>query len=275
MKITLALGGGAGLGWAHIGVIKTLQDANIEIAAVSGTSIGAIVAACFAADKLRQLEEIALSTNVRMMIKFIDPTISRGAFFGGRIVESELTKHLGEMTFADLHIPVSVIAADLITGDTVILDEGPLVAAVRASMSLPGVFKPVQIGDKLLVDGGAAIPVPVTPAKKLAPNVPCVAISLQNDYLNRARGAGIAKADGPLPGSISVIKASVGLSLANLAAYAIALDPPEILLNLPVGHIDIQNFTRAEELIEIGCAETRKALPDIIAAIAAMQQKPA
>ncbi len=271
MKITLALGGGAGLGWAHIGVIKTLEAAGIEIAAMSGTSIGAITASCVAAGKMEELEEVALSTNLRQMIKYIDPTISRGAFFGGRVVENELTRHLGDMTFADLAIPVSVVAADLITGDTVILDEGPLVPAVRASMSLPGIFKPVQIGDQLLVDGGAAIPVPVTPAKKLAPGLPCVAISLQNDYLNRARGAGIEKADAPLPGSIAVVKASVGLSLANLAAYSIALDPPEVLLNLPVGHIDIQNFTRAEELIEIGRVETEKALGDIKAAIAAAQ----
>jgi len=272
MKVTLALGGGAGLGWAHIGVIRSLQASGIEIAALSGTSIGAITASCFAAGKLGELEEIALSTNLRMMIKFIDPTISRGAFFGGKIVENELTKHLGDMTFADLSVPVSVVAADLITGDTVILDEGPLVPAVRASMSLPGIFKPVQIGDKLLVDGGAAIPVPVTPAKTLLPGLPCVAISLQNDYLNRARGAGIERADAALPNSIAVVKASVGLSLANLAAYSIALDPPEVLLNLPVGHIDIQNFTRAEELIEIGYKETEAALPNIKAAIVAAQQ---
>ncbi len=272
MKITLALGGGAGLGWAHIGVIRTLREAGIEIAAMSGTSIGAITAACVAAEKLDELEAIALSTNIRQIIKFIDPTIARGAFFGGRVVENELTKHLGDMTFADLSVPISVVAADLITGDTVILDEGPLVPAVRASMSLPGIFAPVRIGDKLLVDGGAAIPVPVTPAKKLMPGVPCVAISLQNDYLNRARGAGIERADAALPNSVAIVKASVGLSLANLAAYSIALDPPEILMNLPVGHIDIQNFTRAEELIEIGCSETRAALPDIEAAIAAAQQ---
>lgn len=267
MKITLALGGGAGLGWAHIGVVRALETADVQIAAMSGTSIGAITAACVAAGKIDELEKIALSANFRMMLRYIDPHFRRGAFIGGKVIESQLTEYLGELTFADLPVPMSCVAADLVTGDTVILDEGPLVPAVRASMSLPGIFKPVRIGKHLLVDGGAAIPVPVGPAKKLAPGLPCVAISLQNDYLNRARGSGITDAAASLPGSISVVKASVGLSLANLASYCLALDPPDVLLNLPVGHIDIQNFTRAEELIAIGRAETEKALPKILAAI--------
>ena len=119
-------------------------------------------------------------------------------------------------------------------------------------MSLPGIFPPVRRGEQLLVDGGAAQPVPVGAVRRLAPDVPCVAVSLQSDYINRARAAGIAAAHNNQPSSVAVTKTSIGLSLSNLAKYALALDPPDLLLPLRVGHIDIQDFTKADELIQIG-----------------------
>ena len=252
LKISLALGGGAGLGWAHIGVLHALKEQNIEIAAISGTSIGAIVGACYAADKLEALEEIARSTNALAMLRYIDPHWRRGGLIGGKRIEGQLAEHLGELTFEDLPIALCAVSADLVTGDTVELSAGPLVPAIRASMSLPGIFPPVRRGEQLLVDGGAAQPVPVGAVRRLAPDVPCVAVSLQSDYINRARAAGIAAAHNNQPSSVAVTKTSIGLSLSNLAKYALALDPPDLLLPLRVGHIDIQDFTKADELIQIG-----------------------
>jgi len=263
LKISLALGGGAGLGWAHIGVLRTLDEAGVEVGAISGTSIGAILAACYAGDKLDIVEELARTTNFKTYLRYIDPHWKRGGFIGGNAIEKLLREYLGEITFEELSVPTSMIAADLYTGETVIMDKGDVVNAVRASMSLPGIMKPVLLDGRLLVDGGAAIPVPVGPARALAPDLPCVAISLQNDYVNRAKNSGIDRSHKRAPNSISVVKASVALSLQNLARYALDLDPPEVELALPVGHIDLQNFTRADELIDIGRAETEAALPKI------------
>ncbi|WOE75146.1 patatin-like phospholipase family protein [Alterisphingorhabdus coralli] len=260
MKISLALGGGAGLGWAHIGVIHALEEQGITISAIAGTSIGAIVGACYAAGKLEALEDVARSTSIVGMLRYIDPHWKRGGIIGGKQIERRLTEHLGEPDFADLSIPVATVSADLITGKTVIMREGPVLPAVRSSMSLPGIFPPVERDGMVLVDGGACMPVPVRPARELAPGLPCVAVSLQSDYVRRAEAAGIGDESSRRPGSVAVVKASVGLSLANLARYSLERDPPDLLLPLRVGHIDIQDFTKADELIAIGHDEAQNIL---------------
>jgi len=264
MKISLALGGGAGLGWTHIGVLRAIDESPLEIAAISGTSIGAIAGASYAAGKLDYLEETARTANFRTLLRFMDPHFKRGAVMGARTIEKELDAQLGDLGFEDLEIPVAAVAADLRTGDTIIMQTGRLVPAIRASMSLPGIFRPVEYDGRLLVDGGAALPVPVSPARQLAPDALCLSVNLQDDFTNRAEVAGIAETGGKHPNSISIVRASVGLSLRNLGRYSLALDPPDFALSPPVGHIDMQNFTRAEELIEIGHRETQAIIPEIL-----------
>ncbi|MEH6757264.1 MAG: patatin-like phospholipase family protein [Parasphingorhabdus sp.] len=265
MKLSLALGGGAGLGWTHIGVLRALEDSPIEIVAISGTSIGAIAGASFAAGKLDYLEETARTASLRTLLRFMDPHFKRGAVMGGRTIEKELDKQLGDLNFSDLAIPVAAVAADLRTGDTIVMTSGKLVPAIRASMSLPGIFMPVEYEGRLLVDGGAALPVPVSPARQMAPDALCLSVNLQDDFVHRSEMAGIGHVGGKYPNSIAIVKASIGLSLRNLGRYSLALDPPDFALSPPVGHIDMQNFTKADELIEIGRRETAAIIPDIIA----------
>lgn len=264
MKISLALGGGAGLGWTHIGVLRAIDESPLKIAAISGTSIGAIAGASHAAGKLDYLEKTARTANFRTLLRFMDPHFKRGAVMGARTIEKELDRELGHLTFEDLPFPVAAVAADLRTGDTIIMKSGKLVPAIRASMSLPGIFKPVQHEGRLLVDGGAALPVPVSPAREMAPDAICLSVNLQDDFANRAEMAGIGRSDGKEPNSIAIVRASVGLSLRNLGLYSLALDPPDFALSPSVGHIDMQNFTRADELIEIGYRETKEIIPKIL-----------
>lgn len=267
-KISLALGGGAGLGWTHIGVLRAIDDSPLEIAAIAGTSIGAITGASYAVGKLDYLEDMARNINFRNMLRFMDPHFKRGAVMGARNIEKELETEFGPLRFEDLSIPIAAVAADLRTGDTIIMKSGNLVPAIRASMSLPGIFKPVQHEGRLLVDGGAALPVPVSPARELAPEALCLSVNLQDDYLNRSIAAGIAENSSREPNSLAIVKASIGLSLRNLGRYSLALDPPDFAMSPKVGHIDIQNFTRAEELIDIGRRETEKIIPQIMARLA-------
>ncbi|WP_417622836.1 patatin-like phospholipase family protein [Parasphingorhabdus sp.] len=267
-KIALALGGGAGLGWTHIGVLRAIEDSPLEIAAVAGTSIGAITGASHAAGKMDYLEDMARNVNFRNMLRFMDPHFKRGAVMGARNIEKELEAELGHLSFEDLPYPVAAIAADLRSGETIVMKSGKLVPAIRASMSLPGIFKPVQHEGRLLVDGGAALPVPVAPVRDLAPAALCLSVNLQDDFINRSIAAGIAEGSSKEPNSIAIIKASVGLSLRNLGRYSLALDPPDFAMSPPVGHIDIQNFFRADELIDIGRRETEKMIPAIMAKLA-------
>ena len=267
-KISLALGGGAGLGWTHIGVLRAIDESPLEIAAIAGTSMGAIVGASYAVGKLDYIEDMARNVNFRNMLRFMDPHFKRGAVMGARNIEKEMGIEFGDIDFEDLPFPVAAVAADLRTGDTIIMKSGKLVPAIRASMSLPGIFKPVEHEGRMLVDGGAALPVPVSPVRELAPEALCLSVNLQDDFINRAIAAGIAVNNGKEPNSLAIVKASVGLSLRNLGRYSLALDPPDFAMSPPVGHIDIQNFTRAEELIAIGRRETEKVIPRILARLA-------
>lgn len=265
--IALALGAGAGLGWAHIGVLRALEEAGIHISACSGTSIGALAAVCMGAHRLDVLEGIARGANLRMVLRFLDPHWKGGAVLGGREIARHLDLHLGHIRFQDLHVPVSAVAADLLTGEAIILDRGPVAKAVRASMALPGIFHPVGIEDRLLIDGGVAMPVPVTAARQLAPGVPLVAINLLGDYQGRARTLRHNWRQRRAVSTIGVVRAATALMTASLTRHSLSTDPPDIQLDLPVGHIDAGNFTRAAELISIGRTTVEASLPQIQALV--------
>ncbi|PTQ10768.1 patatin [Sphingomonas oleivorans] len=266
--IALALGGGAALGWAHIGVLRALIEAKVEVRAVAGTSIGALAGVCFAADRLDVLEEIARTATLRTILRYLDPHMGRGAVLGGRTIARELERHLGAFRFEHLPIPVAVVATDLATGEAVVIDHGPVAEAVRASMALPGIFYPVFREGRILIDGGAVMPVPVEAARRLASTLPVVAINLQGDYLRRSEAVGLSGTT-PLLSSFGVLRSAIGLTMAHLARQSLRLCPPDLELSLPVGHIDIGNFTRADELIAIGRDAAEAALPQIRALMTA------
>lgn len=263
VRIALALGGGAALGWAHIGVLRALHDNGVELGAVVGTSIGALAAVCAACDRLDVLEQIARSANIRTVLRYLDPNMRRGAVLGGRAIARQLDRHLGHASFEQLAIPCAVVAADLASGSAVILREGPVAEAVRASMGLPGIFQPVLRDGRVLVDGGLIMPVPVEAARLIAPDLPVVAINLQNDYVRRAGAVGLRLHPSPRMSTVAVLRSATGLMLSRLARQSLELCPPDLELALQVGHIDVRSFTRASELIEIGAQATLDALPSI------------
>jgi NTE family protein len=268
MTIALALGGGAGLGWAHIGVLRALQDAGVEVAAVAGTSIGALAAVCEAADRLDVLEALARSANVRTVLRYLDPHFRKGAVLGGRAITRQLRAHFGDRRLEDLRLPCAVVAADLVTGAEVAISSGDTVEAVRASMALPGLFAPVQRDGMVLVDGGVVAPVPVAAVRRLSDR-PVVAVNLQADYARRAIAVGLKAGDGVRTTTVGITRAAMGLLLSQVARQSLTLSPPDLEIMPAVGHIDVRNFTRAGELIDIGRAATEALLPQIRALAAA------
>jgi NTE family protein len=251
LRIALALGGGAGLGWAHIGVLRALLARGVVIDAVAGTSIGALAAVCLAADRLDTLEILARSVNLRKVVRFLDVNLRRGSLLGGRAVARELRKHFGDLRLEALAMPCAVLAADLVSGAEVVLTSGSIVDAVRASIAIPGIFPPVRQGDLVLVDGGVLNPVPVRAVRALS-TAPVIAVNLQDDYRRRA-AVGMTQHKRVLT-PMRVGRAGISLLMAQLARQSLALDPPELELALAVGHIHVRNFTRAHELIDIGAA---------------------
>lgn len=251
MKIALALGGGAGLGWAHIGVLHALHERGVKVEAVSGTSIGALAAVCLAADRVNVLEELARSINARQVFRFIDIDPRRGSVLGGRAITAQLRQHFGHDNLQDLFMPVAIVAADLVTGEEVAFTRGPVVEAVRASIAIPGVFPPVKQGGMILVDGGVLAPVPVRAVRALSKR-PVLAVNLQGDYRRRA-AAGLPVGKRLLT-PFRIGRAGISLLMTQLARQSLIIDPPDVEIAPAIGHIDVRNFTRAHELIDLGVA---------------------
>ena len=179
LKFGLALGGGSARGLAHVGVIQTLKAYNIPIDIIAGTSIGSVVGSLYATGaSIDQLEEAALSMKKSKTLFLIDLALPHSGLISGKRIEEMLNDlALGDKTFDDLKIPFAAVAADVESGAEVVLNQGKVIDAVRASISIPGIFTPVKYQNYYLVDGGVVDPVPVDVVQKMGADI-IIAVSL-------------------------------------------------------------------------------------------------
>ncbi|MBC8478896.1 MAG: patatin-like phospholipase family protein, partial [FCB group bacterium] len=178
------LGSGAARGWAHIGVLEALNEAHIPVDFIAGTSIGSFVGAIYSAGELNSLKEFALQMDWKAVLSYFDVVFPRSGFLDGKKVHNLFTMHTDAITFNDLHIPMKMVATDLKTGDKVIMNSGDLVEAIRASISMPGIFTPVRKDGFLLIDGGAVDPVPVGVVRSMGAEV-VIAVDLNSGLVHR------------------------------------------------------------------------------------------
>lgn len=273
-RIALALGGGAARGWAHIGVLRALDEAGIEIEMIAGTSIGALVGGCYLAGKLDQLEEFARSLTRRRMFNLLDITFRGSGLFGGMKLDGRMREHLDGLRLEDLDRPFVAVCTELRTGHEIWLSTGPLVEAMRASYALPGVFEPVRWQERVLVDGALVNPVPVSVCRAYEQRL-VLAVNLHYDQFGRAAVIKHAQSrQDTLSETIHGEKESrLGITGVMMEAFNIiqdrisrarmAGDPPDVSLMPTVGQIGLADFHRASEAIDIGYAETVKRLEDI------------
>ncbi len=168
--IGLALGSGAARGWAHLGVLEALGEHGLEPTIIAGTSIGALVGAVHAAGGTDALREVVLGLDWKELLRIADPVLPRSGLFDGRKVAAALARLLDALPTHDIEAlgtPFRAVATDLFSGGEVQLAEGDLLEAVRASISVPGLFTPVERGGRTLVDGGLVNPVPVSVARAM------------------------------------------------------------------------------------------------------------
>ena len=171
-KVGLALGSGAARGLAHIGVIKALKENGIQIDYIAGTSVGALVGAYYSLNgDVDNLEKKMKTFTKKDLIKLIDLVRPKKGIIKGDKVKKFLEELYGKNDFSDTKIPLNIIAADLHTGDEVIISSGNLIEAVRASISIPGIFTPVEMNGKTLVDGGIVNNTPIDTVKKMGADV--------------------------------------------------------------------------------------------------------
>jgi len=258
-KIGLALGSGGVRGLAHIGVIKVLCANNIPIDYIAGSSIGAMVGAYYAATQdVDKLEKVALSNTWRTSLSLLDPTW-RGGLVKGNKVEQMINGWFKGISFDTLKIPLTVVATDLITGQEINIREGDIVKAIRGSVSVPAIFKPVKYKKYLLADGGLSNPLPDGVVRRMGADV-VIAVNLEKAYLaNSFKGDDLSL--------LKVSLRSINVMRHHLAQYSlvtadIVIEPRVILDGLGVWNKFFNN-EKVSQIIKIGEEATIEALPEI------------
>ncbi len=249
-RIGLALGGGFARGMAHIGVLKVFEEEKIPIDFIAGTSVGAVIGAGFCAGlSPKELEEIAYVVRFRDFARW---TISRFGFATNDRMTGFLQRVIPASSFEELRIPLAVTATDFLTGEGVVFRSGPLIDPVRASCAYPGMFLPVEVKGRLLVDGLLAHSVPSVPLKEMGADR-VVGVYLSAMWVN-------ARAKGPRH-----IFDVVGqcFSIAQDRMCGVWKAASDVVLEPNVSGFGYDEFQRTPELIKIGEAAARKALPAI------------
>ena len=190
-RIALALGSGSARGLAHIGVLKVLNENQIPIHAIAGTSMGAFIGALYAAGlSVEQIEEIACNVDWRLTAKMFMPSLPRSGFVEGTRIKKFIRNIVGDLNIDDCIIPFASVAADIITGQEMVIQSGSLTEAVRASISIPMIFTPVKFQNHFLVDGGIVNPVPTNVAKKMGADI-VIAVNVNPSMYQRNKSIGL------------------------------------------------------------------------------------
>jgi len=245
-KIGLALGGGAARGLAHIGVLGVLEKEGIPVDMIAGTSVGAAVGALYAQGKsAARIKEVALNIGWRRLVSLIDLALPKSGFIEGAKIKNLLKSIMGDISFSELKIPLSCVATDIGSGEEVVISDGPVLEAVRASISIPVIFTAVRWRDRYLVDGGLVNPVPVSTVRKMGADL-VIAVNVIPPMGVRLQPAEKAKEPGIFQSVLhSFYIATYSLVMSNLAGADIVIEP-----KLP--HIGYGDFHRIGDSIAQG-----------------------
>lgn len=301
--VGLVLGSGASRGWAHIGAIEALEAEHIPIDFIAGCSVGAYVGALYACGALSSLKNYVLKMDGRKVFSYFDVVFPRSGLLNAtRKVQELFSMHTETRTFADLRIPVAMVATDLDDGDRVVLNTGELIPALRASMSIPGLFAPARHGDRWLVDGGLVDPVPVSVARVMGADV-VIAVDLNSGLVSRRHArtpilAAAEESDRPAaynselwhkltglyetaeagirstlqdffnrepaaPDIIETVMAAVAIVQERITRVNLAVEPPDVLIQPRLGNLRMMDFDQVEMAIEEGHRGIREKIDDI------------
>ncbi len=272
----LVLGGGGARGLAHIGVLRVLERENIPIACIAGTSMGGLIGALYAAGvAIERVEaEVVRLSRVTEQMRLVDFELSAaGLSVRGRRIYNMLAELLGEeLTFADLRLPLAMVSVDVRTGRPVTLQGGLVIDAVRATISIPGIFTPVDLGDYRLVDGGVLDNVPVDVAHALGATH-TIAVDVLPTYSRNQPGVAPVETGLQLafaPQQFAEIYQVLMIMIAAVTEAQLRQYPPDLLIRPTLSpHVTLlSGFNRADELIAAGEAAAVAALPAIHALLA-------
>jgi NTE family protein len=297
-KIGLALGGGSARGWAHIGVLRALNDAGIYPDIVAGTSIGAVVGGCYVAGELDALERFACNLTRRKVLGFLDFNFSGSGLITGQRVCDALEARLHNVNIETLSQRFVAVATELGSGHEVWLSRGRIVQAMRASYALPGIFKPVNINGRWLFDGALVNPIPVSVCRALgARYVIAVNVTADNcghgtvipfleaevppaeEQPEEPRVEGVLARNGRAmkkllqrqvfgksesgPGISRVMMEAFNIVQDRISRSRLAGDPPDLVIAPRLPSFGLFDFHRAEAMIQCGVAAAKREIEDI------------
>jgi NTE family protein len=276
-RVGLALGSGSARGWAHIGVIRALEEAGVRPDIVCGTSIGALVGAAYAAGELDRLERWVLELKIGEVLGFLDLSLGSGVLKGDRLMDF-FRRHFTDRRMEELERPFTAVATSLQTGAEVWMRRGSTFDAVRASIALPGLFAPVRWEGALLVDGGLVNPVPVSVARAMGADL-VIAVDLASDVLGRrfrtasgpeppasavnnwmrklqdnlrALAQGEPSEEPAMPSIVDVLATCMDIVQVRIARSRMAGDPPDVVIAPRLARLRLLDFHRAREAVDEG-----------------------
>ena len=294
-RLGIALGSGSSRGWAHIGVLRALEEIGITPEIVCGCSIGSLVGAAYVSRRLDELQRWVGSLTMLEVARFLELNLSFNGFVDTERLETFIRAHVfsEDLRIEDLDQTFAAVATDLETGREVWFTEGPLLNAVQASIAMPGLFPPILHDERWLVDGGLVNPVPVSLCRALGAEV-VIAVNLNGDILGKhlaprpqpedngffsqlrrtvtKYAPALAQKNGTEytpPALFNSLAASINILQDRITRSRMAGDPPDILLAPKLSHIGLLEFHRVREAEEEGRAcvlRARQELLDLIRA---------
>lgn len=289
LRIGIALGSGSARGWAHIGVIRALQRNGIVPEIVCGTSIGALVGAAMVCGELDRLEHWVRSLTWQKVVGYLDLTMTGGLIKGEKLFDF-FQDNVEDRDIESLDGKFGVVATELASGREIWCRSGSMFDAVRASLSLPGLFTPVEYEDRLLVDGGLVNPVPVSMCRALGAEI-VIAVDLNADLVGkrRSRVAVRVKPDRSdeedvslfdriqskiadalsfdtsehTPSMVDVVAASINIMQMQITRSRLAGEPADLAITPRLSHFALLDFHRADDAIAEGESAAQRTLPEL------------
>ena len=300
-KIGLALGCGAARGLAHIGVLKVLEKHQIPVDIVTGTSMGAFIGGAYASGiKVSVMEEISLKADWKLNAMMFFPTISLSGFVDGKRIKEFLKSTIGDRNIEELDRKFACVTTDILTGEEIVIAQGSLIEAIRASISIPTIFTPVYYGNRFLVDGGIVNPVPVDLARRMGADIviavnviPLNASSLRkekmkkeeidfqkvnmalannlkskiDDLIKFSRISEVFKKEEKekyfSPNFINITLNTINIFEREIIKLRLEKDRPDFLIEPDTSNANLKVFYKGKEAIQAGEEAVEKIIPEI------------
>lgn len=294
MRIGLALGSGSARGWAHIGVIRALEEMGIKPDVIAGSSVGSLVGGAYASDNLDAFEDWVRRLEIKHIVSFLDPSWNGGGLIEGEKLFAHFAEHFQDMKIEQMRLPFAAVTTDMLTGREIWLKDGKLSDAIRASIALPGLFTPARSGDRWFIDGGIVNPVPISLCRALGAEF-VIAANLNGDIVGKHFREKKEEKQGPeealfdndfwnktvdaikqamsketmlrelltprekSPAMFDVIANTLNIMQDHITRSRMAGDPPDIILSPHLSEFGLMEFDRADVAIEEGRRSVQRA----------------